>query len=64
METDLINHFNLRFVCVFSINGKYFGHLELEIVWAIAQGERAKFDRFVDPNVRDAKRRVYPDLRI
>ena len=51
METDLINHFNLRFVCVFSINGKYFGHLELEIVLAIAHWERTKFDRFVDPNV-------------
>ena len=28
------------------------------------QGERTKFDRFVDPNVRGAKRRVCSDLRI
>ena len=26
------------------------------------QGERTKFDRFVDPNVRGAKRRVYSNL--
>ena len=25
----------------------------------LGQGERTKFDRFVDPNVRGAKRRVY-----
>ena len=30
----------------------------------IGQGERTKFDRFVDQNVRGAKRRVYSDLRI
>ena len=30
----------------------------------ICQGERTKFDRFVDPNVRGAKRRVYFDLGI
>ena len=30
----------------------------------LCQGERTKFDRFVDPNVRGAKRRVYSDLRI
>ena len=29
-----------------------------------SQGERAKFDRFGDTNVRDAQRRVYLDLRI
>ena len=28
------------------------------------QGERAKFDRFVNPNVRGAQRRGYLDLRI
>ena len=28
------------------------------------QGERTKFDSFVDPNVEGAKRRVYSDLRI
>ena len=28
------------------------------------QGERAKFDRFVDVNERGAQRRVYSDLRI
>ena len=26
--------------------------------------ERREFDRFVDPNVRGAQRRVYSDLRI
>ena len=30
----------------------------------LLQGERTKFNRFVDPNVRGAKRRVYSDLRI
>ena len=30
----------------------------------LIQGERTKFDRFVDPNVRGAKRRVYSDLRL
>ena len=30
----------------------------------IRQGERTKFDRFVDLNVRGAQRRVYSDLRI
>ena len=30
----------------------------------IRQGERTKFDRFVDPNVRGGKRRVYLNLRI
>ena len=30
----------------------------------ICRGERIKFDRFVDPNVRGAKRRIYSDLRI
>ena len=30
----------------------------------ISQGERTKFDRFVDPNVRGAQRQVYSDLRI
>ena len=28
------------------------------------QGERTKFDRFVDPNVRGAQLRGYLDLRI
>ena len=30
----------------------------------LSQGERTIFDRFVDLNVRGAKRRVYSDLRI
>ena len=30
----------------------------------LSQGERTKFDRFVDMNVRGAQRRVYSDLRI
>ena len=30
----------------------------------ISQGERTKFDRFVDPNVRDAERRVYESIAI
>ena len=30
----------------------------------LRQGERTKFHRFVDPNVRGAQRRVYSDLRI
>ena len=30
----------------------------------LRQGEKTKFDRFVDPNVRDAKRWIYSDLRI
>ena len=30
----------------------------------LSQGKRTKFDRFVDLNVRGAKRRVYSDLRI
>ena len=30
----------------------------------VCQGERTKFDRFVDLNVRGAQRRVYSDLRI
>ena len=32
--------------------------------YPLRQGERTKFDRFVDPNVRGAKRRVYSDIRI
>ena len=28
------------------------------------EGERTKFDRFVDPNVQGAQGRVYSDLRI
>ena len=31
---------------------------------SVCQGEITKFDRFVDPNVRGAKRRVYSDQRI
>ena len=30
----------------------------------MCQGERTKFDKFVDPNVRGTQRRVYLDLRI
>ena len=30
----------------------------------VSQGERTQFDRFVDLNVRGAKRRIYSDLRI
>ena len=30
----------------------------------LSQGERTKFDRFVDLNVRGVQRRVYSDLRI
>ena len=30
----------------------------------LCQGERTKFDGFVDPNVRGAKRRVFSDLQI
>ena len=36
----------------------------LHTVTAICQGERRKFDRFVDLNVRGAQRRGYSDLRI
>ena len=34
------------------------------ILLYVCQGERTKFDRFVDPSVRGAQPRVYSDLRI
>ena len=43
------------------------GNCSVETVFThtnVCQGERTKIDRFVDPNVRGAKRRVYSDLRI
>ena len=35
---------------------------ELILCLCLEKGEGMKFDRFVDPNVRGAKRRVYSDL--
>ena len=32
--------------------------------FCLYQGERTKFDRFVDPNVRGVSRLLYSDLRI
>ena len=37
---------------------------ESDISYKVCQGERTKFDRFVDSNVRGAQRRVYSNLRI
>ena len=34
------------------------------IVGYYVMEKKTKFDRFVDPNVRGAQRRVYSDLRI
>ena len=39
-------------------------HTLMSISTMFGQGERTKFDRFVDSNVRGAQRRVYSDLRI
>ena len=42
----------------------YYRRLSKNNICKVCQGERTKFKRFVDPNVRDAQRRVYSDLRI
>ena len=53
-------------------NSALIGHINVDLVihYAlcsgvnVSQGDRTKFDKFVDPNIRGAQLRVYSDLRI